>query len=161
MKPAAPAHVNAVVIRTHPGAGRRAPRRPPPVDSGFTGRLASFVPRRQPCDRTAACRLGLHRRPGDRPADVGGLVSLVYNLDGVDNLVLDGPTAAKIFDSQITKWNDQAIAALNPGATLPDAEIHAEIQSFHRSDDSGTTYNLTSYFAKTSGGAWSSAPDKA
>ncbi|MFE2408961.1 phosphate ABC transporter substrate-binding protein PstS [Kitasatospora sp. NPDC059408] len=88
---------------------------------------------------------------------VAGLVSLVYNVDGVDNLILDGPTAAKIFDSQITKWNDQAIAALNPGAKLPDADI----QSFHRSDDSGTTFNLTSYFAKTSGGAWSAAPDKA
>ncbi|MFH9353927.1 phosphate ABC transporter substrate-binding protein PstS [Kitasatospora sp. NPDC017646] len=88
---------------------------------------------------------------------VAGLVSLVYNVDNVDNLVLDGPTAAKIFDSQITKWNDPAIAALNPGAKLPDAEI----QTFHRSDDSGTTFNLTSYFAKTSGGAWSAEPNKA
>ncbi|MER7757826.1 phosphate ABC transporter substrate-binding protein PstS [Kitasatospora sp. NPDC097643] len=81
---------------------------------------------------------------------VGGLISLVYNIDGVDNLVLDGPTAAKIFDSQITKWNDPAIAALNPGAKLPDADI----QSFHRSDDSGTTDNLTKYFSKASAGAW-------
>ncbi|MGW2253741.1 phosphate ABC transporter substrate-binding protein PstS [Kitasatospora sp. NPDC001660] len=80
-----------------------------------------------------------------------GLISLVYNVDNVDNLVLDGPTAAKIFDSQITKWNDPAIAALNPGAKLPDADI----QSFHRSDDSGTTDNLTHYFAAASGGAWS------
>ncbi|MFD8700992.1 phosphate ABC transporter substrate-binding protein PstS [Kitasatospora sp. NPDC059648] len=88
---------------------------------------------------------------------VAGLVSLVYNVDNVDNLVLDGPTAAKIFDSQITKWNDPAIAALNPGAKLPDAEI----QTFHRSDDSGTTFNLTSYFGKTSGGAWSAEPSKA
>ncbi|MDH6118262.1 phosphate ABC transporter substrate-binding protein PstS [Kitasatospora sp. GAS204B] len=82
---------------------------------------------------------------------VAGLVTLVYNVDGVNNLILDGPTSAKIFDGQITKWNDPAIAALNPGVTLPaDA-----IQTFHRSDDSGTSYNLTSYFAKTSGGAWS------
>ncbi|WP_030247210.1 phosphate ABC transporter substrate-binding protein PstS [Streptomyces sp. NRRL S-350] len=88
---------------------------------------------------------------------VGGLISLVYNIDGVDNLVLDGPTAAKIFDSQITKWNDPAIVALNPGAKLPDADI----QAFHRADDSGTTENLTKYFAKTSGGAWSYAPAKA
>ncbi|MEU8926305.1 phosphate ABC transporter substrate-binding protein PstS [Kitasatospora sp. NPDC048545] len=80
----------------------------------------------------------------------GGLISLVFNVDGVDNLVLDGPTAAKIFDSQITKWNDPAIAALNPGAKLPDAEI----QSFHRSDDSGTTDNLTKYFAAAGNGAW-------
>ncbi|MFF3008287.1 phosphate ABC transporter substrate-binding protein PstS [Kitasatospora sp. NPDC057940] len=88
---------------------------------------------------------------------VAGLVSLVYNVDNVDNLVLDGPTSAKIFDSQITKWNDPAIAALNPGVQLPDAEI----QTVHRSDDSGTTYNLTSYFTKTSGGAWTAAPEKA
>ncbi|MFD5467096.1 phosphate ABC transporter substrate-binding protein PstS [Kitasatospora sp. NPDC127059] len=87
---------------------------------------------------------------------VAGLVSLVYNVEGVDNLVLDGPTAAKIFDGQITKWTDPAIVALNPSAKLPDAEI----QSFHRSDDSGTTFNLTSYFAKTGGGAWSAEPNK-
>ncbi|RKT16494.1 phosphate transport system substrate-binding protein [Streptomyces sp. 1114.5] len=80
----------------------------------------------------------------------GGLISLVYNVDNVDNLVLDAPTAAKIFDSQITKWNDPAIAALNPGAKLPDADI----QSFHRSDDSGTTDNLTKYFAAAGQGAW-------
>ncbi|MGW6917917.1 phosphate ABC transporter substrate-binding protein PstS [Kitasatospora sp. NPDC054939] len=81
---------------------------------------------------------------------VAGLISIVYNVEGVDNLVLDGPTLAKIFDSQIAKWNDPAIAALNPGAKLPDADI----QAFHRSDDSGTTDNLTKYFEKTSGGAW-------
>ncbi|WP_406200482.1 phosphate ABC transporter substrate-binding protein PstS [Kitasatospora sp. NBC_01560] len=88
---------------------------------------------------------------------VAGLVSIVYNVDGVDNLVLDGPTIAKIFDSQILKWNDPAIAALNPGAKLPDADI----QAVHRTDDSGTTENLTKYFAKVSGGAWTYAPAKA
>ncbi|MFB6889597.1 phosphate ABC transporter substrate-binding protein PstS [Kitasatospora sp. NPDC056327] len=88
---------------------------------------------------------------------VAGLISIVYNVEGVDNLVLDGPTIAKIFDSQITKWNDPAIAALNTGAKLPDADI----QAFHRTDDSGTTENLTKYFAKTSGGAWTAAPSKA
>ncbi len=88
---------------------------------------------------------------------VAGLISIVYNVEGVDNLVLDGPTIAKIFDSQITKWNDPAIAALNPSAKLPDADI----QAFHRTDDSGTTENLTKYFAKTSGGAWSYPASKA
>ncbi|WP_035798881.1 phosphate ABC transporter substrate-binding protein PstS [Kitasatospora mediocidica] len=81
---------------------------------------------------------------------VGGLVSIVYNVDGVSNLVLDGPTIAKIFDSKITTWNDPAIAALNPGVTLPSSPI----QAFHRSDDSGTTQNLTAYLAKTSAGNW-------
>ncbi|MER5637373.1 phosphate ABC transporter substrate-binding protein PstS [Kitasatospora sp. NPDC002227] len=87
---------------------------------------------------------------------VAGLVSIVYNVDGLDNLVLDGPTTAKIFDSQITKWNDPAIAKLNPGATLPDAPI----QAIHRSDDSGTTANLTTYFSKAGGGAWTYDPSK-
>ncbi|MFJ1707476.1 phosphate ABC transporter substrate-binding protein PstS [Kitasatospora sp. NPDC088346] len=87
---------------------------------------------------------------------VGGLVSIVYNIDGVDSLVLDGPTIAKIFDSQITTWNDPAITALNPGVSLPDAEI----QAIHRADDSGTTDNLTQYLAATSGGAWTYPPAK-
>ncbi|WP_371498536.1 phosphate ABC transporter substrate-binding protein PstS [Kitasatospora sp. NBC_00374] len=81
---------------------------------------------------------------------VGGLISVVFNVENVDKLVLDGPTIAKIFDSQITKWNDPAIAALNPGVNLPAADI----QAIHRSDDSGTTENLTKYLAKASGGAW-------
>ncbi|MFJ9953207.1 phosphate ABC transporter substrate-binding protein PstS [Kitasatospora sp. NPDC091207] len=88
---------------------------------------------------------------------VAGLISIVYNVDGVDNLVLDGPTIAKIFDSQITKWNDPAIATLNPGAKLPDADI----QAVHRTDDSGTNENLTKYFAKVSNGAWSYPAAKA
>jgi phosphate transport system substrate-binding protein len=81
---------------------------------------------------------------------VAGLISVIYNVEGVDNLVLDAPTLAKIFDSQITKWNDPAIAALNPTAKLPDAEI----QAVHRSDDSGTTDNLTKYLEKAGAGAW-------
>ncbi|GLW55154.1 phosphate ABC transporter substrate-binding protein PstS [Kitasatospora phosalacinea] len=81
---------------------------------------------------------------------VGGLVSIVFNIEGVDKLVVDGPTLAKIFDSQITKWNDPAIAALNPGVTLPAADI----QAIHRSEDSGTTANLTGYLAKAGGGNW-------
>lgn len=81
---------------------------------------------------------------------VAGLVSIVFNVDGVDKLTLDAATTAKIFDSEITKWNDPAIVALNPGVTLPDAAI----QSFHRSDDSGTTANFTAYLQAASGGAW-------
>ncbi|MCC9306598.1 phosphate ABC transporter substrate-binding protein PstS [Kitasatospora sp. RB6PN24] len=87
---------------------------------------------------------------------VAGLVSIVYNVDGVSHLTLDGPTTAKIFNSEITKWNDPAIAALNPGVTLPATDI----TTFHRSDDSGTTFNLTSYFAKASNGAWTAPASK-
>ncbi|GAA2140663.1 phosphate ABC transporter substrate-binding protein PstS [Kitasatospora kazusensis] len=87
---------------------------------------------------------------------VAGLVSIVFNVDGVKNLVLDGPTIAKIFDSKITTWNDPAIAALNPGVTLPSAPI----QAIHRSDDSGTTANFTTYLSKAGGGNWTHAPSK-
>ncbi|WP_030264999.1 phosphate ABC transporter substrate-binding protein PstS [Streptomyces sp. NRRL B-24484] len=87
---------------------------------------------------------------------VAGLISIVYDVDGVDGLVLDAPTVAKVFDGQITKWNDPAIAALNPGAALPNATI----QSFHRGDDSGTTANLTAYLAAAGHGAWPYPPGK-
>ncbi|OKJ11974.1 phosphate ABC transporter substrate-binding protein PstS [Kitasatospora sp. CB01950] len=81
---------------------------------------------------------------------VGGLISIVFNVEGVDKLIVDGPTLAKIFDSQITKWNAPEIAALNPGVNLPAADI----QAIHRSEDSGTTQNLTAYLAKAGGGNW-------
>ncbi|MGK3946912.1 substrate-binding domain-containing protein, partial [Streptomyces caeruleatus] len=68
-------------------------------------------------------------------------ISVVYNVEGVDNLNLDAETLAKIFSGEITNWNDEAIAALNEGVTLPDATITA----VHRSDDSGTTKNFTDY----------------
>ncbi|MEW1656827.1 phosphate ABC transporter substrate-binding protein PstS [Streptomyces sp. NPDC093707] len=87
---------------------------------------------------------------------VGGPVAVGYNVPGVDGLVLDAPTLAKIFDSQITNWNDEAIKKLNPGAKLPDLKI----QAFHRSDDSGTTDNFTKYLKAASGGAWKHEPAK-
>ena len=48
-------------------------------------------------------------------------------------LKLDGPTLAGIFLGKITKWNDSAIAALNPKVTLPNLAIVA----VHRADSSG------------------------
>ncbi|NWF27713.1 phosphate ABC transporter substrate-binding protein PstS [Streptomyces sp. PKU-EA00015] len=85
---------------------------------------------------------------------VGGPVAIGYNLDGVDNLVLDSTTLAKIFDSKITKWNDKAIAALNPDAKLPATEI----QAFHRSDESGTTQNLHKYLSEAAPADWKHDP---
>ncbi|WP_455357387.1 phosphate ABC transporter substrate-binding protein PstS [Streptomyces sp. SYSU K217416] len=85
---------------------------------------------------------------------VGGPVAIGYNLSGVDNLVLDAPTLAKIFDSKITKWNDPAIAKLNPGVKLPSTGI----QAFHRSDESGTTQNLGKYLSKAAPADWKHDP---
>ena len=69
---------------------------------------------------------------------------MAYNLEGVDKLVVNGDVLAKIFQGQITKWNDPAIAALNTGATLPDADI----KPIYRSDSSGTTDNFQKYLAR-------------
>lgn len=64
--------------------------------------------------------------------------------------MLNGEVTAKIFNGTIKKWNDPAIAALNPGATLPDQDITAII----RSDSSGTTDNFQQYLTAASNGAW-------
>ncbi|MER6348958.1 phosphate ABC transporter substrate-binding protein PstS [Streptomyces sp. NPDC001595] len=81
---------------------------------------------------------------------VGGPIAVGYNVPGVDNLVLDAPTLAKIFDSKIAKWNDAAIQKLNPEAKLPDLKI----QAFHRSDESGTTDNFTKYLIAATPENW-------
>ncbi|KUH37706.1 MULTISPECIES: phosphate ABC transporter substrate-binding protein PstS [Streptomyces] len=85
---------------------------------------------------------------------VGGPVAIGYKLDGVDGLVLDAATLAKIFNSKITKWNDPAIAKLNPGVKLPDLAI----QAFHRSDESGTTQNLGKYLSEAAAAEWKHDP---
>lgn len=81
---------------------------------------------------------------------VFGPVALAYNVDGVDNLVLNGETTAKIFNGGITNWNDPAIAALNPGTKLPDEKINPIV----RSDSSGTSDNFQQYLEASSNGAW-------
>jgi phosphate transport system substrate-binding protein len=82
-------------------------------------------------------------------------IAVIFNVSGVDDLQLDSATIAKIFQGEITKWNDPAIAALNDGADLPDTAI----TPVHRSDDSGTTANFTDWLSKTSDGAWTAPPD--
>ena len=81
------------------------------------------------------------------PMVMGGIVPVV-NLEGVKpgELVLDGPTLADIFMGKITKWDDPAIAKLNPDVKLPSAAIAV----VHRSDGSGTTFNFTYYLADVS-----------
>ncbi|CAL9464450.1 Phosphate-binding protein PstS 3 [Streptomyces sp. enrichment culture] len=88
---------------------------------------------------------------------VGGPIAVGYNVPGVDTLVLDAPTLAKIFDSKITNWNDAAIKKLNPDAKLPDLRI----QAFHRSEDSGTTENFTKYLKAAAPDDWKYEPSKA
>lgn len=82
-----------------------------------------------------------------------GAVVLIYNLPGVTELNLDGPTVAGIFLKTITKWNDPQIAALNSGVTLPSTDIVV----VHRSDGSGTTNAFTTYLGAVSPD-WKSGP---
>jgi phosphate transport system substrate-binding protein len=79
---------------------------------------------------------------------VMGAVVLTYNLAavGTTQLKFDGPTIANIFLGKITKWNDRAIAATNPGVKLPAQDIIV----VHRSDGSGTSYIFTDYLSKVS-----------
>src|SRR5690606_16289575 len=63
-----------------------------------------------------------------------------------------GPLVADIYLGKITRWNDPAIVAVNPGVSLPDEKITV----VHRSDGSGTTFNWVNYLSKVSP-EWQSA----
>lgn len=82
---------------------------------------------------------------GQFPVVIGGIVPVI-NVAGLapGQLKLDGATLAKIFLGDIKNWNDPAIAALNPGVSLPDERITV----VHRSDGSGTTFNFSNYLSK-------------
>jgi phosphate transport system substrate-binding protein len=76
-----------------------------------------------------------------------GAVVPVYNLPGVSaELRFSGPVLASMFMGKIVKWNDPAIAADNPGVSLPEIDITV----VHRSDGSGTSYIFCDYLAKVS-----------
>jgi phosphate transport system substrate-binding protein len=75
---------------------------------------------------------------------VAAPITVSYNLSGLNELTLDAETTAKIFQRDITSWDDPAIKALNPSATLPSTAIVVA----HRSDGSGTTENFTKYLVK-------------
>ena len=81
------------------------------------------------------------------PSVIGGVVPVV-NVAGIapGALKLDGAVLANIFLGKIKTWNDPAIAALNPGVTLPNAKVTV----VHRSDGSGTTFNFVNYLSKVS-----------
>jgi phosphate transport system substrate-binding protein len=77
-------------------------------------------------------------------------IAIIYNLPEVESLQLSPETLAKIFNQEITTWNDQAIAADNPGVDLPDTRI----VPVNRSDESGTTENFTEYMSEVVPSVW-------
>lgn len=79
---------------------------------------------------------------------INGAEVLVVHLNGIaaGQLKLTGKIAADIYLGTVKKWNDPAIAKINPGLKLPDQEISV----IHRADGSGTTFIFTNYLSKIS-----------
>ncbi len=77
---------------------------------------------------------------------VGAANVIIFNLHGLKDLRLDGPTLAAIYLGKVTEWNDPAIVRQNPGVRMPDVRITVA----HRSDGSGSTYILTDYLCDVS-----------
>ena len=79
------------------------------------------------------------------PTVIGGIVPAI-NLPGIKpgELRLSGAVLGDIYLGKITKWNDKAIADLNPGLTLPSTDIAV----VRRADGSGTTFLFTNYLSK-------------
>ena len=75
-----------------------------------------------------------------------GAVVPAYNIPGVTaELHFSSDVIADIYLGKVKKWNDKALAELNPGVELPDKEIVV----VHRSDGSGTTFAFTAFLSKT------------
>ncbi len=81
------------------------------------------------------------------PTVIGGVVPVI-NVQGVQpgQLKLTGALLADIYLGKISKWNDKAIADLNPGVNLPNIDIAV----VRRADGSGTTFIFTNYLSKVS-----------
>lgn len=81
---------------------------------------------------------------------VFGPIAVIYNLDGVNPLVVNADVLAKIFSGTITSWRDPAIVALNQEVVLPDTRI----TPIYRADSSGTTDNFQKYLAAAAPRGW-------
>lgn len=91
----------------------------------------------------------------DIPLAISGQM-INYNIPGLSgHLNLDGPVIAQIYQGTITNWNNSAIAALNPGVTLPNLPI----VTVHRSDSSGDTFLFTSFLSASDPSGWTISPD--
>ena len=79
-----------------------------------------------------------------------GPITVSYNLSGVSDLKLDATTIANIFQGKIKTWDDPAIKALNPSASLPSSSITLAV----RSDSSGTTQNFSLFLETAVPSVW-------
>ncbi len=79
--------------------------------------------------------------------------AITYNLPGVSDLRLNGDVLARIYRGEITRWNDSAIGALNPGATLPGTSM----VPVRRAEPSGDTFIFTQFLSNAVD-TWRSTP---
>ncbi|WP_062071410.1 phosphate ABC transporter substrate-binding protein PstS [Demequina sediminicola] len=77
-------------------------------------------------------------------------VAVIFNIPGIASLNMDAATIARIFNGDISSWDDPDIAAQNEGVELPAQTITV----VPRSDSSGTTENFTDYLEQAAGDAW-------
>ncbi|SFT61753.1 phosphate transport system substrate-binding protein [Actinopolyspora lacussalsi subsp. righensis] len=120
--------------------------------SAFTAGQVDFAGSDEALNSAEAAKA--RKRCGGNPAwnipMVFGPLAITYNLPGVDDLNLSPETIAKIYQGEITTWNDPAIQRLNQGADLPGTEI----VPFYRSDESGTSANFQEYLSIATHGMW-------
>src|SRR6266576_4539435 len=126
-------------------------------DQFIAGGSTDFAGSDSPFDTTELPKATQRCAPGDlvQIPNYISPIAIIYNLSGVDNLQLSPDTTAKIFKGEITTWDDPAIKADNPGASLPSTKI----TPVHRSDESGTTANFTDYLHGAAPSVWTFDPD--
>jgi phosphate transport system substrate-binding protein len=81
-------------------------------------------------------------------------IAVAFNLPGIDSLNMDADTIARVFNQEITTWDDPAIADLNPDVELPSTAI----TTVNRSDESGTTENFEEYLFAAAPDVWTYEP---
>ncbi|MDR7302217.1 phosphate ABC transporter substrate-binding protein PstS [Haloactinomyces albus] len=122
--------------------------------AAFTAGHVDFAGSDEPLNKEAGEVAAAAKRCDGNPAwnipMVFGPLAITYNVPGVDDLVLSPEVIAKIYQGEITRWNDPAIRKLNPDAQLPAIDV----VPFYRSDESGTSANFQKYLATATEGLW-------
>ncbi len=123
--------------------------------TAFTGGTVDFAGSDYPL--SDAQQPDANKRCGGTAIDiplVPGGVAVIYNLSGVSDLKLTAQDLAMIFAGKITKWDDPAIKKDNPSAPS------TAIQTFHRSDGSGTSFNFSNYLSNVAKADWTYGANK-
>lgn len=112
---------------------------------GFTEKTFDFAGSDAPMNKKEIEAAGGEANIVEIPSTAGAVVP-AYNIPGNPELRFTGDLLAQIYMGKVTNWNDPAIAAVNPGAKLPDLAITPA----YRTDGSGTNYVWTNYLATQS-----------